>query len=140
MCSVFYYLINAFQCLSITRVRGGRSGILEVQGTKLRHKYCTGRLELCSVVRGRPVVQVQVARSRHQLLVEPLLHHGVLQPLLLSQEGVCHPARQGDVAMVATLGEGTEVVEEVLQLVHLGLRQYTLGELAYKSGKWQIDT
>ena len=55
-----------------------------------------------------------------QELREPLVQGGRLQPLLLGQEGVSLGGRRGNIADGPALGEGAEVVEEVLQLVHLG--------------------
>ena len=66
------------------------------------------------------MLQVHVTWSCHQLSVKPLLHHGGLQSFLLGEEWVFFLGRRRQVAMHPSMGKGPQVVEEVLQLVHLG--------------------
>ena len=66
------------------------------------------------------MLQVHVTWRCHQLSVEPLLHHGGLQSFLLGEEWVFFLGGRRQVAMHSSMGKGPQVVEEELQLVHLG--------------------
>ena len=72
------------------------------------------------IINSGHVVEVHITWCRHQLSVEPLLHHGSLQPLLLRQERVFLLGRRGHIAMHPSMSKGSQMVKEILQLVHFG--------------------
>ena len=72
-----------------------------------------------SIVSSGPVLKVHVAWCCHKLGIEPLLHHGRLQPFFLGEERIFLLGRRGQIAMHSSMSKWPQVVEKVLQLVHL---------------------
>ena len=73
-----------------------------------------------SIISCGPVLKVHIAWGRHKLSIKPFLHHSCFQSFFLCEERVFLLGRRGHVAMHPSAGKWSQVVEEVLQLVHLG--------------------